>query len=92
MVLTADLVQEVFDKRNTGMRIYKSDMRFKALNEEMNILYSGLEKLKLNPDSKLVKRKLKALLRRESAFAAFKRGYIRENIGQFPQLRPYINE
>lgn len=90
--LTANLVQEVFDKRNTGMRIYKSNMRFQELRKEMNVLYSTLEKLKLNPNSKLVMRKLKALLRRESAFAAFKREYIRENIDRFPQLRPYISE
>ena len=36
-------------------------------------------------------RKLKALLRRESEFAAFKRGYVRENIEKFPQLLEYID-
>lgn len=33
---------------------------------------------------------MKALLRRESAFAAFKRNYVRENGKQFPQLLQYI--
>lgn len=48
------------------------------------------EELSKNPDSKVVLRKLKAILRRESAFAAFKRDYIRENRERFPQLMPYI--
>ena len=42
------------------------------------------------PDSKLVLRKLKALLRKESKFAAFKRNYVRENQEKFPQLLQYI--
>lgn len=89
-VLTATLVQEVFNIKNTGMRIYKSDMRLQELNKEMNILYDNLEEMKSNPESKVVLRKLKALLRRESKFAAFKRNYIRENSNQYPQLLQYI--
>lgn len=89
-VLTAMLVQEVFNIKNTGMRIYKSDMRLRELSKEMNVLYDNLEEMKSHPGSKIVLRKLKALLRRESKFAAFKRGYIRENVDQFPQLLPYI--
>ena len=54
------------------MREYKSDMRFKGVLRQMNLLYDNLEQLKENPDSKMVQRKLKVLLRRESAFAAFK--------------------
>lgn len=89
-VLTAELVQEVFNRKNTGMRIYKSDMRLKELKKEMNLLYDSLECIKVNPDSKIAQRKLKALLRRESKFAAFKRDYIRENQDRFPQLLLYI--
>lgn len=89
-VLTSELVQEVFNIKNTGMRIYKSELRLQELNMEMNILYDNLEELKKNPDSKIVLRKLKALLRRESRFAAFKRCYIRDNINLFPQLSNYI--
>ena len=89
-VLTATLVSEVFELKNTGMRVYKSDMRFQELNKEMNKLYDNLEELKRSPGSKVVLRKLKALLRRESVFAAFKRNYIRENKERFPQLMEYI--
>lgn len=89
-VLTAALVQEVFNIKNTGMRIYKSEMRFQELNKEMNILYDNLQEMKRNPTSKIVMRKLKALLRRESKFAAFKRNYIRDNADQFPQLLQFL--
>lgn len=89
-VLTADLVCEVFNKKNTGLRDYKTDMRFQELTKEMNLLYDNLEEIKKHPDSKIVMRKLKALLRRESAFAAFKRGYVREHAEYFPKLRQYI--
>lgn len=76
---TAELVTEVFNLKNTGMRVYKSDYRFQKLNLEMNKLYDTLDELRKSPDSKFALRKLKALLRKESKFAAFKRCYIREN-------------
>ena len=72
------------------MRDYKRDFRFRKLNEEMNILYDNLEEMKNNPQSRVIMRKLKALLRRESAFAAFKRNYVRDHSKQFPQLLNYI--
>ena len=87
--LTAALVYDVFNLRNTGMRVYKSEVRFQQLNKEMNKLYDALEELHRNPDSKVVLRKLRAMLRRESAFAAFKRTYVRENKEKFPQLMAY---
>lgn len=89
-VLTAKLITEVFDKRNTGMRIYKCDMRFQQLNFEMNKLYDLIEELQTNPESKFALRTLKALLRKESRFAAFKRNYIRENGQKYSRLLEYI--
>lgn len=89
-VLTADLIQEVFNIKNTGMRVCKSALRLQKLNMEMNILYDNLEEMRRNPESKVVRRKLRALLRRESEFAAFKRNYVRENQDRFPQLAEYI--
>lgn len=87
---TAELVWEVFNKKNTEMRVVKSEMRLQELQKEMNILYDTLEDIKKNPASKTTARKLKALLRRESGFAAFKRCYVRDHAEQFPQLLPYI--
>ena len=57
----------------------------------MNILYDNLEELKKNPNSKVTIRKIKALLRRESKFAAFKRNYIRENKKEFADLISFID-
>lgn len=90
-VLTAELITEVFDKKNTAMRIYKSDMRFQQLNQEMNKLYDSIEELQDNPESKFALKKIKALLRKESRFAAFKRNYIRENRQKYPLLLQYIS-
>ena len=85
-VLTAKLITEVFNLKNTGMRVYKSDFRFQELNREMNKLYDSLEEMKEPSQQKLALRKVKSLLRRESKFAAFKRNYIRENKEKYPDL------
>lgn len=90
VVLTAELISEVFDKKNTAMRTYKCDMRFQELNREMNKLYDSIEELQANPNSTFAMKKLKALLRRKSRFSAFKRNYIRENGKKYPQLLQYI--
>lgn len=70
---TAMLVTATFSLKNTGMRTSTSDERLKLLQQEMNILYKQLEKMHKNPDSKTVKRTIRSLLKRETAFAAFKR-------------------
>lgn len=88
---TMMLIDEVFNLKNTGMRVEKSSMRFKSLQKEMNLLFDNLELLRNQPDSKLVKRKLKALLRRKSAFAAFKRTYVWDHISEYPALEEYLN-
>lgn len=89
-VLTARLIAEVFDLKNTAMRVYKSDLRFRELTQEMNKLYDCIEEWRENPDSEFALRKIKALLRRESRFAAFKRNYVRENQENYRQLLRYI--
>lgn len=81
--MTAELVYEVFNKKNTGMRIYRSDMRFHELNKKMNKLFDTLDELTVAPSSAFAHRKLQALIRRESRFAAFKRCYIRENAAEY---------
>lgn len=68
------------------MRVYKSEMRVQELTEEMNKLYDSIEEVDANPDSKFALRKLKALIRKESRFAAFKRNYIREICQKYASL------
>lgn len=88
---TARLIEETFSLKNTGMRTYGSDERLKLLQKEMNILYKQLEKIHNMPDSKVCMRMIRSLLRRESAFAAFKRCYVREHAAEYPKLQPYVN-
>lgn len=87
---TALLITEVFSVKNTGMRTYTSDERLRLLQKEMNILYQQLKKLHNNPDSKVILRTICSLLRRESAFAAFKRCYVRKYADKYPQLQKYV--
>lgn len=87
---TMELIWEVFNLKNTGMRIYKSDMRLKELQKEMNLLFDNLEELRESPDSKVILRKLRVLLKREAAFAAFKRCYVREHLSDYPVLKDYL--
>ena len=87
---TALLVTEVFSLKNTGMRTYRSDKRLKLLQREMNIFYKQLEKFHSHPESKVIKRTMESLLRRESAFASFKRCYVREHANVYPELQKYV--
>ena len=87
---TASLINETFSLKNTGMRTYTCDERLRLLQKEMNLLYKQLEKMHKNPDSKVVMRTIRSLLRRESAFAAFKRRYVRQHAVKYPELQKYV--
>jgi uncharacterized protein (TIGR02646 family) len=87
---TAMLVQEVFGKQDTGLRTYTTKERLEELQKEMNILYKSLDKYKKNPMSNATLRQLRILLGRESAFAAFKRCYIRNHSSEYPKLQEYV--
>ncbi len=56
----------------------------------MNILYKQLEKIHNMPNSKVLIRIVSSLLRRESAFAAFKGCYVRKHIKEYPELQKYV--
>lgn len=90
LMRTALLVTETFSMKNTGMRTYTSDERLKRLQMEMNLLYKQLEELQNGSGSKVTIRKIRSLLRRESAFAAFKRCYVRDHAAEYPELQKYV--
>lgn len=90
--MTAELVWEVFNRKNTGMRVIKSAYRMQELTKEMNLLYRNLREYKEKPNSGTARRKLQALLKRDSAFAAFKRCYIREHKNEYPQWDSYLTK
>ncbi|MCD8013564.1 MAG: hypothetical protein LUG99_10370 [Lachnospiraceae bacterium] len=89
-VLTAQLVTEVFNQRNTGLRTRASAQRLHELTLEMDKFYAALEEVTEYPESAFALRKMQVLLRRESAFAAFKRNYIREHQERYSKLFAYI--
>lgn len=89
--MTAQLIEECFEKRNTGIREAACDYRVKELSRDMNILYKTLAKYKKNLDSKRYRSSLESMLSRESAFAAFKRGYVRNHLEDYPELESYVS-
>ena len=56
---------------------------------EMKKLYKQLENLHSGSNPKKAMRMIRSLLRRESAFAAFKRCYVREHAREYPQLQKF---
>ncbi len=88
---TALLIMETFSLKNTGMRTYTSTERLRLLQKEMNLLYGQLEKLHNRPNSKIIMRTICGLLKRGSAFAAFKRCYVRGHAAEYPHLQRYLD-
>lgn len=90
-VLTATLVDEVFNKKNTGMRVYKCQVRIDELLKEMNVLFDILEKYNDQGCTYRIKQTLKGLLDRKSSFAEFKRYYIKTHYDIYPNIIKFIN-
>lgn len=61
-VMTAALIQDCFEKRNTGIREAACQYRINRLADEMNVLYKTLEKHKKDPELQRYKRSLRALM------------------------------
>ena len=89
--LTAELIEEAFNKTDTGIRLAACDARRDLLQKEMSKLYKVLSEYKQKPDSKLNQINLRVLLRRESAFASFKRYYAKSHQHEYPDLDSYID-
>lgn len=90
-VMTAELIQECFEKRNTGIREAACQHRINRLADEMNVLYKTLEKHKRAPELPRYKRSLRAALSRGSVFAAFKRNYVKRHIEDYPDLKEFLS-
>lgn len=89
-IMTAELIQNCFEKCNTGIREAACQYRINQLAESMNILYKTLEKYKENPKSERYIQSLRASLSRKSIFAAFKRNYVRQHIVDYPDLKDLL--
>lgn len=89
---TVELLNEVYNKENTGMRIIKCEVRVRELNKEMNAFFSAIEDYEKKRQDQRTIRALHDFLSRSSAFAAFKRCYIREHRDEYPELLKWANE
>lgn len=86
---TARLVEECFEKRNTGIRILESQIRIDELQKTMNLLYRCLQEYSSKPTQKTF-RALRAILSRKYTFAGFTRNYVRQNIDKYPKLKDLV--
>lgn len=87
MVLrTAELLENCFEKNNTGIRIVQCQERVKRLAETMDTLYKTLEALKKQPESDRYLCALRGMISREYKFAGFVRYYVRSHLKEYPQL------
>lgn len=89
-IMTATLIQECFEKQNTGIREAACQYRINRLADEMNILYKVLEKHKKEPELLRYQKSLKAILSRNSMFSAFKREYVRNHLSDYPDLEKFL--
>ena len=88
-IMTAELINEVFNLKNTGTRVYTSEFRMEKLKEEMLLLINTLIDYKKAPSTGL-KRKLGIMLSRNRAFASFKRDYVRDKRAKYTDLHIFI--
>lgn len=89
-IMTAELIQASFERRNTGIREAACQHRVDRLAESMDVLYKTLERYKKNPESQRYIRSLRSSLSRKSTFAAFKRNYVRKHIVDYPGLKDFL--
>lgn len=89
--MTAKLVGEAFNLVNTGIRENATTIRKNALRTEMRIFFKLLNQYRQNK-TKLNLRLVNSRLRAKTAFAAFKRDYIRMHSNEYPELQEFLLE
>lgn len=88
--LTAQLIEEVFTSESTPLRTHASDVRLKALQRQMNLLYSSLSEYGSDKDNFVAKKTVRTLLRSETPYAGFARCYVRKHLDMYPELAAYL--
>ena len=89
-VVTAKLLEKVFNEANTGIRIIAQSQRMQELRKEWNIFQNLLRDYRKNK-SAYTRRKIRARLSTKSAFAAFKRDYIREHQSEYKEFQELVS-
>ncbi|MBS5670842.1 MAG: hypothetical protein ACLSV7_00290 [Oscillospiraceae bacterium] len=82
---TAELIEECFEKTNTGIRTLECETRKKALKQTMGLLYQTLGKYRKDPKGEALQ-VLRGMLDRKYKFSAFTRTYVRSHLDDYPGL------
>ena len=87
-IVTARLLTECFERRNTGIREIECQTRVDELKAELSVLYKQLGQLRRGtmPEKERALRTLRGLLNREHRFAGFLRTYVRSRLEDYPEL------
>ena len=88
-IMTAKLLTECFEKKNTGIRTLESTTRVNALSRTMNTLYKTLSKHRMTPTMRSLKT-LRGMLNRTYRFSGFTRTYVRMHLKEYPDLAEYV--
>lgn len=86
---TAQLIEECFEKRNTGIRIAASQARIKQLQLVLNEFFENLNEYDENK-SVYTMNKIISMLDSEAAFASFVQQYVRDHIETYSYLEQYL--
>ncbi len=76
-LLTAELIEEVFNTQSTGIRTEAGQVRLKELQTVMNTLYIQLDRYRKKPNNVRTIKTLCGLLDRTGKFSGFARSYVR---------------
>ncbi len=88
---TVMLLNEVYNKKNTGIRIQTCKVYLDELSEEMNAFLKSLEEYGKDRQSSIKRRSINGFLSRSAPFAAFKRQYVRDKQDDYPELQAEAN-
>lgn len=91
VTMTADLIDNCFNQKNSGIRTIQCSARVDRLASTMNSLYQTLDAYRRNRTSTKYSRALRAMLKREYKFAAFTRQYVRSHLDDYPELTEFIS-
>ena len=87
--MTAQLVEAVFNFENTGLRVSSRAERMRQFKFEWNNFFKVLEAYRKNKNT-FNFNKVKARLNKKTAFAAFKRDYIRTHQSEFKEFQKFV--
>lgn len=86
---TADLIEECFEKRNTGIRVAACDARVRELQMVMDTLYTNLAEYRYSK-REYVKNKIVSMIKADAPYAGFTQEYIREHMEEYSFLEEYV--